>query len=62
MKDLIKSVLRDERGASIVEPLLYAALIATAVFVAVTVVGGNVRGGATNLGSSVQSRLTPTWS
>lgn len=58
---LLKAVVKDERGPSIVEALLYTAVIASVVWVATTTLGGGVRTGANSLGTGVQTRINPTW-
>ncbi|RJX20175.1 MAG: Flp family type IVb pilin [Desulforudis sp.] len=61
MKQMFKAILRDERGASIVESLLYITVIASVAWVATTTFGGGVRTGANSIGTGVQTRLNPTF-
>ncbi|MCR4441891.1 MAG: hypothetical protein NUV48_07020 [Peptococcaceae bacterium] len=58
----LKKVWKEESGVTIIEALLYGAVIATIAYVSVNAVGTYVKGGASNLGSSVSGKLTPTWS
>ena len=60
--DEFKKVWNEETGVTIIEALLYGAVIATISYVSINAVGTYVKGGSSNLGSSVSGKLTPTWS
>jgi Flp pilus assembly pilin Flp len=61
MKNILKALVKDERGVSIVEALLYAAVIAGIVYVATNNIGNELKSGATTLGNQVETKLTPSW-
>jgi Flp pilus assembly pilin Flp len=62
LKEKLKALVKDQRGISVVEALLYTGVIAGVTYFAVTQLGSPLKSGASSLGNDVKTKMAPSWS
>ncbi|NSW82721.1 MAG: Flp family type IVb pilin [Syntrophothermus sp.] len=57
----IVQYVKDEKGMTVVEGLIYAGAVAAICYVAINNLGTPLKSGASGLGNSITAKMAPSW-
>lgn len=57
----LANFIKEEKGMTVVEGLIYAGAVAAICYVAINNLGSPIKSGASGLGSNITGKMTPSW-